>query len=232
MTREPDAQLPDYLPISMLNQLTYCERRFWLMYVCGEMEINAAVLEGTQQHRRAHTGGMERDGEKISHRRVYLWSDRLQVSGFADLVEEEGSGSVSVSDLTPGDAERVIPWFDESDRDTGGRVLIPVEYKRGKQGRWMNDQIQLCAQAMCLEERTGRGVLRGAIFYWRSRRRVEVSFTPELREQTEDTVRRAFALLRVGKMPLPVHERIKCRECSLESICLPREVLLLTKDEN
>jgi CRISPR-associated exonuclease Cas4 len=190
----------DYLPISMLNQLEYCERRFWLMYIHGEMEVNAPVLEGIQQHERAHAGGVERDGETTVRRRVYLWSDRLRVSGFADVVEErEGE-------------------------------LMPVEYKRGRMGRWLNDHIQLCAQAMCLEERAGRPVRRGAIFYWRSRRRVRVALTPELRARTEAAVGRAFELLAAGRIPPPLERRAKCRDCSLEGVCLPREVLLLSKE--
>ncbi|MEA3338510.1 MAG: CRISPR-associated protein Cas4 [Chloroflexota bacterium] len=194
-------ELPDYLPISMLNQLEYCERRFWLMFVQGEMTVNAPVLEGIQQHERAHGGGVERDGATTIHRSVYVWSDRLRVVGFADVVEErEGE-------------------------------LVPVEYKRGRKGRWFNDQAQLCAQAMCLEERTGRPVERGAIFYWRSRRRVAVEFTPELRARTEGTVARAFELLEAGQIPPPIEQRAKCRDCSLEETCLPREVLLLSQEQ-
>jgi CRISPR-associated exonuclease Cas4 len=185
----------------MLNQLAYCERRFWLMYVHGEMEINAPVLEGIQQHERVHSSGTERSGELTVRRRVYLWSDRLRVAGFADLVEER-----------------------EGD-------LVPVEYKRGRQGRWLSDHVQLCAQAMCLEERTGRPVQQGEIFYWRSRRRERVAFTPELRARTEATVARAFELLEAGRMPPPLDRRAKCRDCSLEAICLPREVLLLSKEQ-
>jgi CRISPR-associated exonuclease Cas4 len=187
----------DYLPLSMLNQLAYCERRFWLMFVQGEMTVNAPVLEGIQQHQRVHGGGMERDGDTIIHRRVYLWSDELRVSGFADLVEERA-----------------------------GRFQ-PVEYKRGKMGRWLNDQIQLCAQAMCLEERTGHAVEKGEIFYWRSRRRVTVEMTPRLRERTRAVAGRAFELVEAGCIPPPIDQRAKCHDCSLEEICLPREVLLL-----
>ena len=69
----------DYLPISMLNQLEYCERRFYLMQVLGEMDINAHVLEGTLRHEQAHTAGAEREGEKVIHRRVYVWSDELRL---------------------------------------------------------------------------------------------------------------------------------------------------------
>ncbi|MBC7227417.1 MAG: CRISPR-associated protein Cas4 [Thermoflexales bacterium] len=192
----PESRI-DYLPLSMLNQLEYCPRRFWLMCVCGEMEVNAPVLEGTYQHQRVHTGGTTREGDTLVHRRVYLWSDRLRVAGFADVVEEREG------------------------------VLIPVEYKHGRMGRWLNDHIQLCAQALCLEERTGRPVERGAIFYWKSRRRLWVEITPDLRARTEAAVARAFALLEDGKIPPPTEQWARCRDCSLEPVCLPREVQYL-----
>jgi CRISPR-associated exonuclease Cas4 len=191
----------DYLPISMLNQLEYCERRFWLMYVQGEMEVNAPVLEGVQQHERAHDGGLERDGEMTIHRRVYVWSERLRLAGFADVVEEQAG------------------------------ELTPVEYKHGRMGRWLNDHVQLCAQALCLEERTGQPVRQGAIFYWGSRRRVAVEFTPELRARTEAAVVRACELLEAGRIPPPLDRRAKCHDCSLEGTCLPREVLLLSNEQ-
>jgi CRISPR-associated exonuclease Cas4 len=192
--------IPDALPLSYLNQLEYCERRFWLMYVLGEMVINAPVLEGTLQHQRAHTPGRETDGERVIRRRVYLFSERLRLTGFADLVE-----------------------------DVDGR-LVPVEYKRGKMGKWLNDHVQLCAQALCLEERTGQPVGEGEIFYFRSRRRVRVRLTAELRARTEASVARAFALLDAGQMPPPTERMAKCHDCSLESVCLPREVRALTKE--
>lgn len=188
---------PDYLPLSLLNQLAYCERRFWLMFVQGEMDVNAPVLEGTLQHERVHAAGGEREDGLTIRRKVYLWSARLRVAGYADLVEER--------------------WGE----------LCPVEYKHGRMGRWLNDHIQLCAQALCLEERTGRAVERGAIFYWGSRRRVDVPITAELRARTEAAVARAFDLLAAGQMPPPLDHWAKCRDCSLEGICLPREVSLL-----
>lgn len=187
----------EYLPISMLNQLAYCERRFWLMYVCGEMEVNAPVLEGQFQHERVHAEGHGKEGDTFVFRRVYLWSDRLRVCGFADVVEERAG------------------------------ELIPVEHKHGRMGRWLNDHIQLCAQALCLEERTGRPVRRGAVFYWGSRRRQWVEMTPELRARTEEAVERAFALVAAGQIPPPLNHWAKCRDCSLERICLPRELQIL-----
>ena len=84
--------------------------------------------------------------------------------------------------------------------------------------------MQLCAQALCLEEMTGRPVMRGAIFYWGSRRRVEVPFDAALRARTEAAVAQAAALLAAGPMPPPIVQRAKCRACSLQPVCLPDEV--------
>ena len=187
----------DYLPISMLNQLEYCERRFYLMHVLGEMDVNAHVLEGTFRHAQAHNAGSEREGDLLTHRRVYVWSDELMISGYADIVEErlEGQGKVAI---------------------------IPVEYKKGRMGKWLNDHIQLCAQALCLTERSGAAVPLGYIFYFGSRRREEVLLTPELRGRTVAAVRRARAVAEAGAMPAPLENYNKCRDCSLEPICLPR----------
>jgi CRISPR-associated exonuclease Cas4 len=190
----------DYLPLSYLNQLEYCERRFWLMFVEGELVVNAPMLEGIQRHERAHESGVERRGETLTYRQVYVWSERLRVAGLADFVEQQ-------------DAR-----------------LQPVEHKRGRMGKWLNDHIQLCAQAMCLEERSGRGVEEGQIFYWGNRRRETVVFTPELRARTEASVARAFALLGEGQRPPPIQKRAKCRDCSLEPVCLPEEVKQLKRE--
>src|SRR3990172_13262441 len=76
----------DNLPISMLNQLEYCERRFYLMHVLGEMEINVHVLEGTLQHEQAHQASADRKGDQITHRRIFVWSEALGIAGFADIV--------------------------------------------------------------------------------------------------------------------------------------------------
>jgi CRISPR-associated exonuclease Cas4 len=194
---------PDYLPISMLNQLEYCERRFYLMHVLGEMEVNEHVLEGELLHERAHSGGDESEEQKVTHRSVYVWSERLRVSGFCDVVEEEaGTGG-------------------------GSARFTPVEYKKGRMGRWLNDHIQLCAQALCLEERMATDVERGYVFYFGSRRREEVAFTTELREKTVSAVQRARELIVRGELPHPEQKLAKCRDCSLQPVCLPREMHIL-----
>ncbi|MEA3309145.1 MAG: CRISPR-associated protein Cas4 [Chloroflexota bacterium] len=191
--------LPEKLPISMLNQYAYCPRRFWLMYVQSEMLVNAAVFEGTLQHERVHTAGRATEGGEVRYRRLRLWSDEWGLTGFADLVEEQDG------------------------------LLIPVEYKRGKMGKWLNDHLQLCAQALCIEERTGQQIPYGYIFYWRSRRRVRVELDAALRAKTTAALVAIRELLAQARMPLPDQPYAKCRDCSLEPICLPREISQLVK---
>jgi len=206
-------ELPDYLPISMLNAYEYCARRFWIEFVLGEMEVNAHVLEGQLKHERAHEVGVEQDGEELKLRRLYVYSDQLRVAGFADVVEIEKG------------------------------VVTPIEYKKGAMGKWLNDHLQLCAQAMCLEERLEVGNWRldigkedsnlqlqtsniqyGFLFYFGSRRRERVEFDETLRRKTGECVQAMWDLLRREEMPAPIEKFAKCRECSLEGICLPREV--------
>ena len=212
-------ELPDYIPISMLNAFEYCPRRFWIEFVDAEMEINAHVLEGQIRHAHAHTAGAQQEGEELTLRRLYVYSERLRVTGFVDLVEV--------------DAER--------------GVVVPVEYKKGSMGKWLNDHIQLCAQAMCLEERLEdrdwkleigdwnlnatsniqhptSNIQYGYIFYFGSRHRERVEFDEALRGKTTASVERIWRLLEDNEMPAPIEQFAKCRECSLEPICLPREV--------
>lgn len=192
---------PDYLPLSYLNQLAYCPRRFWLMYCQSEMEINAAVLEGTLRHQNAHQPGQQSDEHGRTFRSVHVWSDTLHIAGIADFIESHAG------------------------------VLVPVEHKRGRIGKWLSDHIQLCAQALCLEERTGQPVLAGEIFYWGNRRRETVMFDAELRARTTATIALTFDLLAAGHLPVPLNHPQKCRDCSLEPVCLPRETLELLAEE-
>lgn len=200
------------LPLSYINQFAYCPRRFWYMYVQGQMAENVHVLRGNLHHQRVDTPGYETDrraSEKVSaedsersdsengvlvHRRVYVVSHRLGITGICDLVEEYADGT-----------------------------LVPVEYKQGRRGKWMNDRAQLCAQALCLEEMTGRRVERGQIFYFGSRRRTDVEFTSQLRATTEQLLQEMKFALAEGEIPPHTEQRQRCRGCSLIDICLPEE---------
>ncbi len=202
----------DMLSISYLNALEYCPRRFYYECALSEFLDNAHVVEGTMRHERSDSGHRTMEDGVTTLRRVWVWSSRLKLSGFADVVEEsEGQ-------------------------------LTPIEYKKGKMGEWLNDHVQLCAQALCLEEMSGCSISHGYIFYFGSARREEVVFSETLRQHTEETVRLAFSLLERGILPPPLRGKQtrrtglpsmhnKCRDCSLEPLCLPREVLALAKVE-
>lgn len=191
----------DFLPLSFLNQLAYCPRRFWLMYAQGEIEINAPMQEGIYRHARAHFSGSQTDEHGRTLRSVVVWSESLRVIGKADFIEDHDG------------------------------MLVPLEHKRGRMGKWLNDHVQVCAQAICLEERTGQPVLRGELFYWGNRRRETVAIDPVLREKTYAVARRAFELLAAGQLPPPLDQPAKCRDCSLKPVCLPRETLRMLAED-
>ena len=127
----------------------------------------------------------------------------MLIAGFADVVEERNG-------------------------DEG--AFTPVEYKKGRMGKWLNDHIQLCAQALCLAERTGGVIPKGYIFYFGSRHREEVEITPQLRQRTTQSIHRAHEIVSAGKLPPPLQNYNKCRDCSLEPLCLPREIQILKEE--
>jgi CRISPR-associated exonuclease Cas4 len=185
--------MEDYLPLAYLNAWEYCHRRFYLEYVLGEMEVNEHILLGQHLHRNVDDEGVSKEGDTLVHRSQWVWSDRLKVSGVIDAVEE---------------------------RDN---QLIPLEYKKGKMAKHLNDHFQLCAAALCLEERLGKRIEYGEIFYYANRRRQKVEFSDSLRTMTEQAIAMAWKTS-VGKMPAPIQNSKKCEACSLKRICLPQEI--------
>lgn len=200
-----DHIVPESIPISALNALEYCPRRFYYQFVQGDRLVNEFVLEGTLAHKRVHQQARQTTPEgEIQTTRLYLHSETLRISGFADVIEEQGG------------------------------KITPVEYKHGQQskhGGWLNDAVQLCAQALCLEEgQADRPFIEyGYIFYIASRRRAQVPFSPELRERTRAAITRSFqiAMLDTPPPPLSGEDVIRCPGCSLLPLCLPDEVTLL-----
>lgn len=192
---------PDYIPLAMINALAYCPRRFGYEFLQAEMLINEHVFEGALRHQGVDLGGKEWIGDAMQQRRVYVWSERLKLAGICDLIEERAS------------------------------QVYPVEYKKGKPGHWACDHAQLCAQALCLEERLGITIAEGAIFYFATRRREVVLFTPELRAEVERLASEAQRLVAQGVLPPPIDNRAKCRDCSLQPLCLPDEFRLLVRGD-
>jgi CRISPR-associated exonuclease Cas4 len=184
------------IPISALNQYTFCPRRCWYMHVAHEFLDNAHTIEGSFLHERADAGEATRRGELWQVRSVQLYSTHYGLTGKADLLEEQ-SGEI-----------------------------YPVEYKKGRRGEWDNDQIQLCAQALALEEMLGRDISRGFLYYAATGRRQEVRFTADLRQETIETIAKVREMLNSGQRPPAIYTP-KCKGCSLYRVCLPRETALM-----
>lgn len=189
----------ELISISALNQYAYCPRRCGLIYLEGDFEDNIHTARGTAEHERVDATRHETLEGRRLETALPLWSDRLGLVGRADVVE-------FLPDGTP----------------------YPVEYKHGARKRWRNDDLQLAVQAMCLEEMTGKPVLRGAIYHHSSRRRREVEITDTLRHQVEETVAAIRTLFESGKLPPPVNDA-RCKECSLKEICQPEAVAATRK---
>lgn len=184
--------MEEFVFLSALNQYDYCPRRCYYIFVENVFVDNEHTVEGTIQHSRVDAGETSTRDEALQLRSVYLFSRTLGISGKADVIEERNS------------------------------ELYPVEHKKGRRGDWTNDALQLCAQALCLEEMTGREVSKGYIYYAATGRRQEVLFTLELRQQTVETIAAVRQLIESGERP-PNPYTPRCKGCSLYDICLPKE---------
>ena len=196
----------DLLPLPALQHLLFCERQCALIHLEQIWVENPLTVEGRHLHERVDSGhGESRAGVHLA-RGLPLRSYRLGLSGKTDLVEFHR--------LADGEAGALL-----SGRSGAWRPL-PVEYKRGRPKTHRADEVQLCAQALCLEEMLDAAVPAGALFYGQTRRRREIRFDRSLRELTEETAARLHRLIRSGITPPPVHEP-KCDRCSLLEVCMP-----------
>ena len=188
----------ELLPLSALQHLLFCERQCALIHIEQLWVENLFTAQGRLMHQRVDSGGHE---SRRDLRVVYampLRSLRLGLVGKADVVEfyRQGSGK----------------W-----------LPFPVEHKRGRPKKENWDKVQLCAQAICLEEMLGTEVPEGALFYGRNRRRQQVVFDAVLREETQQAAARLHALIASGRTPLPRYGK-KCDSCSLKDVCLPKDM--------
>lgn len=196
----------DLLPLSGLQHLVFCERQCALIHLEQVWRENVLTAQGRLLHERVDSNAGEGRGDLRVVRSVALRSFRLGLSGRTDVVELHRCEEAGAGAEVPGLEGRWRP--------------LPVEYKRGKP-KWIDcDRVQLCAQALCLEEMLGVGIPAGALFYGRTRRREEVAFDQALRRRTEEAAHRFHELVAAGETPI-VYRAPKCRSCSLLDICLP-----------
>lgn len=181
------------IPISALQHYAYCPRQCALIHIDREWSDNALTTFGQLEHERVDSGERSVRGGVRSVRALPLVSVQMGISGVADLVEYEQG--------TP-------------------QRITPVEYKHGRPKPHKADEIQLCAQALCLEEMHGCHIQAGYLYYRATRKRHCVNFSPELRNATLHTINKTRELLKSGQLPL-AEKRPECSSCSLYDICLP-----------
>ena len=193
------------IPLSAINQYLYCPRRAALIHVEGTFSDNMHTVAGAQLHEHADVPGYEKTAGVVVLRALPVWSHRLGLSGKCDIVE------VTLKSL-----------FKKKSRFSPENInsLYPVEYKKGRRRKFDNDDAQLCAQALCLEEMFGIDIPRGAIFHALSKRRREIEFTEELRRFTEQAIEAMHRLIEEEAVPNAIHKP-QCSECSLFDHCLP-----------
>lgn len=200
----------DLLFVSALQDIVFCERRCALRHLEGHWEENVATIEGQNLHDRSHDPGTESRGDVRIARGLLLRSLRLGLSGKTDVVEFHllSAGEPETSGVAlPGVSGRWRPY--------------PVEYKRGRLRHERSYEVQLCAQALCLEEMLDVAVPRGALFYGKTVRRQEVVFNDSLRRETELAAGLLHELFGRRETPAAIYVKNKCHECSLFDVCLP-----------
>ena len=197
----------ELLPLSGLQHLAFCERRWALVHLEQQWEENVFTAEGALLHEKAHSAAIESRPGALIRRTLPLHCYRLGLSGQADIVE-----------FLPCDAGQQGIAFP---RRRGSWRPFPVEYKRSRDKAGSEAyRVQLCAQALCLEEMLAVEVPAGAVFDGKSKRRTEVVFGAELRGQVERLAARMHQIERSRRTPRAVYEK-KCDSCSMEPVCLP-----------
>lgn len=189
----------DFIQLSALQHFIFCRRQCALIHIEQAWSENLFTAEGRVMHEKAHEEQFETcDGVRIE-RGMPLRSCELGLSGKADVVEFHKVAGM----------KKWIPF--------------PVEYKRGKPKRDDSDKVQLCAQALCLEEMLKMEVSQGALFYGKTKRRFTVCFDEVLRQKTKEAARQLHEFINAGATPKPVYAP-KCDSCSLIDVCMPKTI--------
>jgi CRISPR-associated exonuclease Cas4 len=182
----------DPIMLSALQHYSYCPRQCALIHMEQAFDENVHTMRGNAVHERVDQPGLESFEGVRTEYALPVWSDRLGLIGKCDVVEFYPDGRI-----------------------------YPVEYKHGKKRTKAHDDLQLVAQAICLEEMTGMPVTHGAIYHHSSRRRREVAINDLLRQQVDETVKAVRSMLASEKLPPPANDA-RCKECSLKEICQPQ----------
>jgi len=189
----------DFFQLSAIQHFVFCKRQCALIHIEQLWTENIFTAEGRIMHENAHKERFEtRDGVRIE-RGVPLISKKLGLNGKADVVEFHKISN----------SKNWLPF--------------PVEYKHGKPKPDNCDTIQLCAQALCLEEMMNTKIQSGTIYYGKTHHRLDVEFTQELRKETEETANHLREFIKAGQTPMAEYSK-KCDSCSLKEVCMPKTI--------
>lgn len=195
---------PEYLPLSLLSQVSYCPRRAGLLLNERQWAENADTAQGRAEHERVHTERIERRGNSVKLYEFTVFSDALGFWGKCDCIE-----------ATRDEAGCRIPAIEFPVQ------FYPVEYKHGVVRDEEEYKIQLCAQAICLEEMFDTRIPRGALFFISAHRRLEVELDEPLRTRVREAMNILHQMRDALTVPPPVFSA-KCRRCSLQELCMPQ----------
>ncbi len=194
----------ELLPISGLQHLAFCARQCALIHLERAWTENVLTAEGRLMHERVHSDESETRGDLRIVRGLPLVSRRLGLSGVADVIEFHRDANSPL----------------RLEKYSGTWRVYPVEYKRGKQKKGDHDEVQLCAQAICLEETLGVSIPEGSLFYGKTRNRTVVPLDKTLRNKTERLAAEFHQLMQSGVTPPPSAGE-HCKSCSLADECMP-----------
>lgn len=195
----------DYLMLSGIQHFAFCKRQWAMIHIEQQWAENYRTTAGEIMHKKAHDeSAFEKRGNLLTVRGLRISSHSLGLSGQCDVVEFHQD-------------ENGIDLFGYE----GKWNIVPVEYKRGTVKENNADELQLCAQAVCLEEMFQMDIPEGFLYYGENRRRHQVEFTSELRSEVERTADKMHEMFRRGHTPGAKPSK-QCKSCSLENLCLPK----------
>lgn len=197
----------DFLLLSGIQHIAFCPRQWALIHIEQQWAENVKTIEGQHLHERVDDPFLKDSSPNlIGWRAMNLISNTLGLTGRADVVEFK-KGEIGIE--LPGKAGKWTPY--------------PVEYKRGKPKPDERDEVQLCAQAICMEEMFETSITEGALFYWEVRRRTIIQFTDEIRQKVYGYAAEMHRLFDLERTPLPIYKS-HCNVCSLFDLCLPQNI--------
>ncbi len=195
----------DYLMLSGIQHFAFCKRQWALIHIEQQWAENYRTTAGELMHKKAHDeGSFEKRGDLLIVRGLRIASHELGLSGQCDVVEFHQS-------------EEGIDLFGYD----GKWIPLPIEYKHGTPKENKADELQLCAQAACLEEMFQTSISQGFLYYGENRRRSKVEFTQDLRSEMRKTAQKMHEMFKRGHTP-NVKTSKRCKACSLANLCLPK----------